>query len=176
MPVIAPLDLAAIDPESRERIDAGLATGMYSTTLPLQIMAHAPAALRSMDEGYRAMFRRSLLDDRLRELLRVRSAQLNGCGPCSASRKEESVSAEDVLCLADPEAASYSPRERMALQFLTTMSQDHHAITPDVYRELASHFSVAEIVELGWTCAQTIGGHRFIHTLDVLGESAPTIG
>lgn len=176
MPVIAPLPMAEIDAESLDRIDAGLKTGMYSQTLPLQVMARAPAALRAMDEGYKAMFRRSLLDDRLRELLRVRSAILNGCGPCSQSRKEDSVSEGDVACLVDPEAASYPPRERIALRFLTLLSTDHHAITPDFYRELAQHFSAAEIVELGWTCAQTMGGHRFLHTLDMLGSEAPVIG
>lgn len=175
MPVIAPLPLEEIDPEIRARMDAGVETGMYTTTIPLQIMARAPAAMRSMDEGYRAMFRCSLLDDRLRELLRVRSAQINGCGPCSASRKEDTVSEEDVLCLADPEAANYTRRERLALKFLTMMSNDHHAITPAVYAELAEEFTTAEIVELGWTCGQAIGGHRFIHTLDVMGQTPATL-
>lgn len=175
MPVIAPLPLDALDPESRARIDAGLATGMYTQTLPLQVMARAPAALRAMDEGYKAMFRCSLLDDRLRELLRVRSAQLNGCGPCSQSRKEASVSEADVACLVDPDAAGYSRRERLALGFLTALSTGPDAITPGTYLELAEVFSAAEIVELGWTCAQTMAGHRFMHTLDMLGDGEPVL-
>jgi alkylhydroperoxidase family enzyme len=175
MPVIAPLPMDRIDEDSRARIAAGQESGMYSQTLPLQVMARAPAALRAMDEGYKAMFRRSLLDDRLRELLRVRSAQLNGCGPCSQSRKEDSVSEEDVACLIDPQAASYSPRERMALDYLTRFCADHHAITSQTYRELATLFSPGEIVELGWTCAQTMAGHRFMHTLDLLGTDGPVI-
>jgi alkylhydroperoxidase family enzyme len=175
MPIIAPLEMADIDSESLARINAGLETGMYSQTLPLQVMARAPAALRAMDEGYKAMFRCSLLDDRLRELLRVRSAMLNGCGPCSQSRKEATVSEEDVACLVDPDAASYSPREKLALKFMTALSTDHHAITTETYLELAQHFTAAEIVELGWTCAQTMGGHRFLHTLDMLGTETPVI-
>lgn len=176
MSVIAPLPMEALDEECRGRIEAGQATGMYSQTLPLQVMARAPAALRAMDEGYKAMFRRSLLDDRLRELLRVRSALLNGCGPCSQSRKEDSVSEDDVMCLADPDAANYTRRERLALKFLTLMCTDHHAIVPATYLELAEEFSTAEIVELGWTCAQTMGGHRFMHTLDLLGDGKPVLG
>ncbi|EQA96598.1 alkylhydroperoxidase family enzyme [Sphingobium wenxiniae] len=175
MPVIAPLPLDDVDAESRARIDAGLATGMYSQTLPLQIVARAPAALRALDEGYKAMFRRSLLDDRLRELLRLRSAQINSCGPCSQSRKEESVSEEDVACLFDTDSGGLSRRERLALRYMSLMSTDHYAITPDVYRELGEEFSAAEIVELGWTCAQTIGGHRFLHSLDMLGTAPPVV-
>ena len=176
MPVIAPLPMEEIDDESSARIAAGQATGMYSQTLPLQVMARAPAALRAMDEGYKAMFRRSLLDDRLRELLRIRSAQLNGCGPCSQSRKETDVAESDVACLIDPDAGSYSRRERLALQFLVRLCTEPDAITPTTYDELAEAFSVAEIVELGWTCAQTMAGHRFMHTLDLLGDGEAVLG
>jgi len=175
MPMIAPLPMQDLDAECRERIEAGLKTGMYSKTLPLQIMAHAPAALRAMDEGYKAMFRRTLLDDRLRELLRIYSAELNGCGSCSQSRKEDSVSDEDLQCLADPTGGSLSPRERMALKFLTLMVTDHHAITRETYAELSEHFSTAEIVELGWSCASAMAGHRFMHSLDLQGESEPVL-
>ena len=175
MPVIRPLPLEELGAEATARIDAGLASGMYTQTLPLQVMARAPAALRAMDEGYKAMFRCSLLDDRLRELLRLRSALINGCGPCSQSRKEESVSATDVQCLVDFDVSGYSRRERLALSFLTLMCSDHHAIVPETYLELAEEFSPAEIVELGWTCSQTIAGHRFMHTLDLLGDSEPVI-
>jgi alkylhydroperoxidase family enzyme len=175
MPVIAPLPMESLDEESRARIAAGQATGMYTQTLPLQVMARAPAALRAMDEGYKAMFRRSLLDDRLRELLRVRSALLNGCGPCSQSRKEDSVSEDDVQCLADPEAANYTRRERLALRYLTLMCTDHLAITPQTYLELSEEFATEEIVELGWTCAQTMAGHRFMHSLDLLGTGEPIL-
>ena len=175
MPVIAPLPMEEVDAASRARMEAGMATGMYTTTLPLRIMARAPASLAAMDEAYKATFRKSLLEDRLVELLRVRSAQINGCAPCSASRKEESVSEEDIACMVDPDAANYSPRERLALRFLTMMATDHHLITPAVYHDLSSAFTTAEIVELGWTCSQNIAGHRFMHSLDALGDAAPVL-
>ena len=53
MPVVKPLDMSEIDAESRERIEAGLRTGMYTMTLPLQIVAHAPAAPRAGRHGDR---------------------------------------------------------------------------------------------------------------------------
>jgi hypothetical protein len=36
-------------------------------------------------------------------------------------------------------------------------------------------FTAAQIVELGFTCAQTMGLHRFLHTLDIYGTDAPVI-
>ena len=100
------------------------------------------------------------------------------CAPPSAGPTVHggSVSEDDVMCLADPEAANYTRRERLALKFLTLMCTDHHAIVPATYLELAEEFSTAEIVELGWTCAQTMGGHRFMHTLDLLGDGKPVLG
>ncbi len=55
------------------------------------------------------------------------------------------------------------------------LSADHHAIDDEVYRELGTVFTAAQIVELGFTCANTMGLHRFIHTLDVFGTSPPVI-
>src|SRR3546814_1673860 len=98
-----------------------------------------------MDEGDKSMFMRSLLDDRLREVLRLRSAQINACGPCSMSRKEDNASEDDVACLADPDAANYTRRERLALKFLTLMSTDHYAITPETYRELGEEIGRAHV-------------------------------
>ena len=61
------------------------------------------------------------------------------------------------------------------MQFLDLLSADHHAIDDDVYRELGQVFTAAQIIELGFTCANSMGLHRFIHTLDVFGDSEPVI-
>ena len=60
-------------------------------------------------------------------------------------------------------------QERLAVEFLDLLSADHHAIDDEIYRELGEVFTAAQIVELGFTCANTMGLHRFIHTLDVYG-------
>jgi hypothetical protein len=44
-----------------------------------------------------------------------------------------------------------------------------------VYRELGQVFTAAQIIELGFACANSMGLHRFIHTLDVYGTSEPVI-
>ena len=50
------------------------------------------------------------------------------------------------------------------------------AMDDEFYKRLGEHFTAAQIVELGFTCAGVMGLHRFIHTLDVYGESTPVIG
>jgi hypothetical protein len=55
------------------------------------------------------------------------------------------------------------------------LSADHHAIDREFYAELARVFTAAQIVELGLSCAQSMGMHRFIHTLEVFGTDEPVI-
>lgn len=175
MPRIEPIPWNELNEDARSRIEEGIATGMYSTPLPLQIIAHSPNALRGMDEGYRAVFGRSAIGGRLQELVRLRSAQLGSCEPCSASRKDESLSESDVACLADPATGAYTDRERLAIQFVDLLADEPHALDAAFYTRLADHFSVEEIVELGWYAGQAIGTHRFMHSLDILGDSEPVI-
>src|SRR3984957_21259683 len=91
------------------------------------------------------------------------------------SRKHESITDEDVACLIAPGSAALTEQERLAVQFLDLLSADHHAIDDEVYRELGSVFTAAQIIELGFTCASSMGLHRFIHTLDVFGSNEPVI-
>jgi alkylhydroperoxidase family enzyme len=173
MPRIAPVAWENLADDARARIEAGLATGMYSTPVPLQICAHSPNALRGLDEGYKAVFGRSAMGQRLQELVRLRSAQLGSCEPCSLSRKDESMTDFDTACLVDPPPGMYTERERLALRFVDLMAVDHHAIDTAFFRELAREFTAEEVVELGWYIGQAIGTHRFMHALDILGTEPP---
>jgi AhpD family alkylhydroperoxidase len=175
MPRIEPIPWEELRPEVRRRMEDGMAEGRYSTSLPLQIFAYSTDAFVALDEDYRRRFGKGLLEPRLVELIRIRSAQIGSCDPCMASRKEASVTEEDVACLAGSSGEQQSPRERAAIRFFDLFATDHHAIGDDTYRELAEVFTTAEIVELGLQCAGALGMHRFVHTLDVFGRSEPAI-
>ena len=112
---------------------------------------------------------------RILELLRIRSAQLGECQPCMQSRKHDSISDEDVACLIAPGHADLTDQERLAVEFLDLLSADHHAIDDEIYRKLGEVFTSAQIVELGFACANAMGLHRFLHTLDLFGKGPPVI-
>jgi alkylhydroperoxidase family enzyme len=175
MPVIEPIPREDLPQEARAMIEEGERTGMYTTALPLQVMAYSSAALRSMHDAYRATFRRGILDPRLVELLRLRSAEAGGCAPCMASRKDESVSEADVACLLDPDPERFTPREVAALRFFDLLAFDHTSIGPDTYRQLAEVFTTAEIVEMGYLCANAVGTHRFLHSLAFASPDPPVL-
>jgi alkylhydroperoxidase family enzyme len=172
---IEPIPWEEVPEESRALIEEGLASGMYTTPVPLQVMAYSSAALRAMHDSYRATFRQTVLDERLVELLRLRSAAAGGCATCMASRKEASVTEDDAACLADPDPEQFTPREVAALRFFDLLAYDHLSIGPDTYRELKTLFSTAEIVELAYLAASSVGTHRFMHTLAFESEDAPVI-
>jgi len=175
VPRIEPIPLDELAPESRRIIEDGVAEGLYATPVPLQIFAYKTAQLLTTHSGRTVWGQDSLLGGRILELLRIRSAQLGECQPCMQSRKHDSITEEDVACLASPGGSELNEQERLAVTFLDLLSADHHAIDDEFYRRLGEHFTAAQIIELGFACAGSMGLHRFIHTLDVFGQSAPVI-
>ena len=160
---------------SREIVEAGVAAGLYATPVPLQIFAYRSAQLDQVNMARTQLGAGTLLGGRILELLRIRSAQLGECEPCSQSRKHDSITDEDVACLLAPGHDTLTPQEQMAVEFIDLLSADHHAMDDEFYKRLGEQFTAAQIVELGFTCAGVMGLHRFIHTLDVYGDSAPAI-
>jgi alkylhydroperoxidase family enzyme len=172
---IAPKQWDQLDAGSRRRIEEGKVSGMYPDTTSLCVVAHSPEALAAMHESYKAVFGKSALGQRLQELIRIRSAQLNGCDLCAAARKDESVSDADIACEIEG-AGPLNERERLALRLLTVMATEHHKIDSNMFRELARVYSTREVVELAWFCGNCIGTHRFMHALDIMGTEPPILG
>ena len=175
MPRIEPIPMEELADEPRRIIEGGVADGTYATPIPLQIFAYRTQQILMTNAARGAWGQQSLLGGRILELIRIRSAQLGECQPCMQSRKHDSITDEDVACLVAPGNSQLTEQERLAVEFLDLLSADHHAIDDEVYRELSRVFTAAQIIELGFTCANSMGLHRFIHTLDVFGNGAPVI-
>ena len=175
VPRIEPIPLEKLAPEPRRIVEEGVAAGTYATPIPLQIFAYRTSQIMMVDMARHAYGKNSLLGGRILELLRIRSAQLGECQPCMQSRKHDSISDEDVACLIAPGHGDLTDQERLAVEFLDLLSADHHAIDDETYRKLGEVFTSAQIVELGFACANSMGLHRFLHTLDLYGTSDPVI-
>jgi alkylhydroperoxidase family enzyme len=175
MPRIAPIPFEDLNAESRQIIDDGFGEGLYSTQVPLQIFAYRTAQLESVHQARTSGGHGTLIGGRIMELIRIRSAQLGECQPCMQSRKHDSITDDDVACLLAPAHGDLNDQERLAVEFLDLLSADHHAIDREFYEQLAEVFTAAQIVELGFVCANTMGLHRFLHTLDLYGTEPPVI-
>lgn len=162
---IEPVPFDDLPEETKAMMEAGTASGMYTTVVPMQIVAYSSAAMTAMHRGYAATFRQGVLEPRLVELLRLHSANSAMCDPCSSSRKDDTVSEDDVACLVAPDPERFTPREYAALTFFDQLSADHHAIGDDTLRALREVFTTAEIVEMAYLCSSFLGGHRLMHAI-----------
>ena len=113
----------------------------------------SPAALHAASamQGY---VDQSGLDPKLRELVKIRASQINGCAYCLAMHTREARKigeTDERMHLLDAwrEAPFYTARERAALAWteaITLVAQDH--VPDEVYDEVRKQFSEKEIIDL----------------------------
>jgi alkylhydroperoxidase family enzyme len=168
MPVIEPMPREHMHPADLERMES--MSPLIANSDYVRILAHNREVLNSfLDAPVHGP--PGLLGGKLREILRIRSAQLGGCAACNEVRYDDSV--DDVVNECSVLTTGLGPREARAVDYLERMHRDHMSIDADYYRALGEHFTVAEILELGMLCAKLVGAHRFVHTLDLLGSEPP---
>jgi AhpD family alkylhydroperoxidase len=111
-------------------------------------------ALAHLDQAATKELDRVQFDSRLRELVRLRASQLNGCAYCidmhSIDARAIGESEQRLYALsAWPETPFFTDRERAALAFtekVTLLAADH-VPTAD-YDAVAAHFSPDEVAAL----------------------------
>jgi AhpD family alkylhydroperoxidase len=123
----------------------------------LDFNTHAPAfsrAIAHLDNAATKEADAADLDPRLRELLRVRASQINGCAYCidMHSKDARAVGETEQRLYALPawrETPFFSERERAALAFteaVTLVAGDH--VPAETYEATAEHFSDPEMAAL----------------------------
>jgi alkylhydroperoxidase family enzyme len=117
------------------------------------------------------------LTPRMKELVRLRIAVLNGCKTCQAARLAADTIPEDQATgiWADDFAANpeYTPAERAAVEFAERMAAEHHDIGDADLEALHEHFDDAEILELMMMAGQYIGFGRTLAILQLETVSCP---
>ena len=150
---------AAIQPDQLSDLEQGL----------MRFFAHCPEQALGLMQFGGTLKRNRSLPDRLVELVRLRVAFFNQCRSCMAIRYSDAVAdgvTEDLVCSLErpQEADDLSPAEKAAIRFGELMASDHLSINNAVFADLRQHFSEAEIVELGMTCAFFVGFGRLAAT------------
>ena len=129
---------------------------MTTTQIPvrLDVEAHAPIVYRAVSHLDHAATRQlddADIDHRLRELVRIRASQLNGCAYCvdMHSKDARAVGETEQRIYALPvwrETPFFTARERAALSFTETVSRLSETHVPDAaYEEIAAEFTPAEV-------------------------------
>src|SRR5579863_3519754 len=123
----------------------------------LDFDAHAPAfarALAHLDNAATKQLDEVNFDHRLRELVRIRASQLNGCAFCiDMHTKDARAGGETEQRLyalsAWREGPFFTDRERAALAWteaITNIQQGH--ASDEAFTEARAHFDEAELVKL----------------------------
>jgi uncharacterized peroxidase-related enzyme len=135
-----------------------------------RVMAHRPEIFASMQAHFGAVLNTGTVSTRLKELIIVRTSQVNDTPYCLASHtilaRNLGWSDEQLAHLADwRERADFTPAEKAALRLAETVTRDAHAVTDEQFAELRSFYSEGEVVEL--LCAIGLFNYfnRFNNTL-----------
>jgi len=119
----------------------------------IDVIKVSPAALQAVT-ALQSYVDQSGLDPKLRELIKIRATQINGCAFCLAmhtrdARKHGETDERMHLLNAWREAPLYTARERAALAWVeavTLLTESH--VPDDVFETVRGQFSEKEIVDL----------------------------
>ena len=159
MPRLPLVPLEAMPAALQDAVCRGQRNRMLSSTRPVQVWAHRPKAalawLALMDSLHSA----SLLDERLRELVRLKIASITNCQACQLARKSDAVTEQDIACLSS-DSEHFTPAEQAALAYAELFASDYMAIGDKQFARLGEFFSTEQVVELGMFCALMLAGGR----------------
>jgi alkylhydroperoxidase family enzyme len=115
------------------------------------------------------------LEPRLKELIRLRIATLNGCVLCKSVRMAPAVVTEEEAAkgVDNADESGFSLRERAAIHFAEKMAIDHHNIDDDDVANMRKLFTDAEFLELSMMAGQYIGFGRVLAMLQLEVAACP---
>jgi AhpD family alkylhydroperoxidase len=143
----------------------------------IRLLMMQPDIALGMGAYSSAVYEKTSLPARLREVARLRIAAANGCPVCLNSRSanaaangfgEELVDAVVTCSVGGVHTlGELDERERIAGEFADRFATDHHRIDDAFMADVRSLLSDVEIIELAALCAMTIGNGRFLTVLGV---------
>ncbi|NWL78111.1 alkylhydroperoxidase [Pseudomonas taiwanensis] len=126
----------------------------------------APQAMKAM-MGLEKAASESILPRSLRELVRIRASQINGCAYCvdmhTTDASKEGETLRRLMAVSTwKETPFFDERERAALQWTETLTLVATAHAPDeIYEAVAAVFSDQELAELTFVIAAINAWNRF---------------
>jgi len=124
-----------------------------NVTNMFRVMAHRPEIFATMQAHFGAVLNTGTVPTRLKELIIVRTSQVNETPYCLASHtilaKGLGWTEDQLANLADwPLRNDFTPAEKAALRLAETVTCDANSVTDEQFAELRNYYSKGEIVEL----------------------------
>ena len=135
------------------------------------VRAHVPAVFWSFANSWRTVFKEGVADHNIKELCRIYVSRSVKCEYCGNQRSVKSARAglieDDYRDLINFEQSTrYDARQKAALAYAEAITWDL-PVDDAFWARLHRHFSEAELVEIGYFVALTMGQQRWLRTLDI---------
>jgi uncharacterized peroxidase-related enzyme len=149
---ISRLDRSQISPEIAARYDK-VYTQRGNVPNMFRVMAHRPEIFATMQDHFAAVLNTGTVSTKLKELIIVRTSQVNETPYCLASHtilaRGLGWSDDQLAHLADWQARNdFTPAEKAALRLAETVTRNANGVTDEQFAELRAYYSQGEVVEL----------------------------
>jgi AhpD family alkylhydroperoxidase len=144
----------------------------------IQVWSLSPELGAAVGNLSAAVYGERLVNPRVREVARMRIAQINGCNVCLAWRFPEmadrGVTEELYEHVDDPEAGDYSAQERLAIEYAEKFALDHRSLDDAFFARMKAEFTDVEILELTAMIGEWMAFGRLNAVLDIAEACAWT--
>jgi len=130
----------------------------------VEVFAQAPDILEFvMQEFYAKIFFGGTLEQRYKQLARLKLSLVHGCRTCNKQNVPGAIEAgftqAQVDALSGGNSESFAPAERAVIEYAEqiALSNMDGRMTPALFGKLRAHFSEAQILELGTAMAVISG-------------------
>ena len=141
----------------------------------VEVFAQAPELLDFvMTRFYGEIFFAGRVEQRYKQLARLRLSQIHGCATCNKQNVPgalaEGITQGQVDALDDVDNGPFTEAEAAVVRFAEQVALTNHSghLDADLYASLSRHFSDAEICELGTVMAVISGMAKLAFVMDLV--------
>jgi AhpD family alkylhydroperoxidase len=120
---------------------------------PVEIWAHQPKMMSGMGKFQQAVRKGHTVDERLKNLVELKGAQMIGCEFCvdlgSQICRNTGFSDEELLALPRYRQSDlFTEREKLALDYAVAVMRTPVEVTDELFARMKEHFSDKQMVEI----------------------------
>jgi len=120
---------------------------------PIEIWAHQPKMMMGMGRFNQAVRKGKAVDDRIKNLVELKGAQMIGCEFCvdlgSQICRKSGFSDAELLALARyRQSELFTEREKLALDYTVAVMRTPVEVTDELFARVKDHFSDEQLVEI----------------------------
>ena len=141
----------------------------------VEVFAQAPEMLEFvMQQFYAKVFFGGAVEQRYKQLARLKLSLIHGCRTCNKQNVpgalEAGFTAAQIEALQEGRQEAFTPAERAVIDYAAeiALSNIEGRMTPALFERLRSHFSEAQILELGTAMAVISGMAKLSFVLDLV--------